>query len=68
MIGINGLKKYLGFMDLLPRAKDLVKTYSGGMMRKLELAEALINHPKVLSWMNPLLGWIRKHELTSGIK
>jgi len=46
----------LNFMDLLSRADDLVKTYSGGMMRRIEAAEALVNRPQVLFLDEPTIG------------
>ncbi len=36
------IKEVLEYMELADRANDLVKTYSGGMMRRLELAEAMV--------------------------
>ena len=36
------IKEALEYMDLNDRAKDLVKTYSGGMMRRLEIAQTLV--------------------------
>ena len=38
----------LEYMNLSSRAHNLVKHYSGGMMRRLEIAQALVNRPKVL--------------------
>lgn len=46
----------LKLMELRDRAKDLVKFYSGGMMRRLELAESLVNHPKILFLDEPTIG------------
>ena len=46
----------LKHMGLEERAGDLVKTYSGGMMRRLEIAQALVNRPKVLFLDEPSIG------------
>ena len=40
--------KLLGFMDLKDCANRPVKTYSSGMIRRLEIARALLHKPKVL--------------------
>jgi ABC-2 type transport system ATP-binding protein len=42
--------------DLVEAASRLVKTYSGGMCRRLDLAASLIVSPPILFLMNPLLG------------
>ena len=46
----------LGFMELSDRAKDRVKTFSGGMKRRLELARAIIHRPSVLILDEPTAG------------
>lgn len=46
----------LRFVDLTERADDLIKTFSGGMKRRLEVARGLIHRPKVLFLDEPTLG------------
>ncbi len=46
----------LSYMGLTDRAKDLAKHYSGGMMRRLEIAQALVNQPKILFLDEPSIG------------
>lgn len=46
----------LNFVDLYDRKDDLVKKYSGGMKRRLEVARGLIHRPKVLFLDEPTLG------------
>jgi ABC-2 type transport system ATP-binding protein len=46
----------LGFMDLADRKDDLVKKFSGGMKRRLEIARGMIHKPKVLFLDEPTLG------------
>ena len=46
----------LEFVDLLKFKDEVVKNYSGGMMRRLEIARALIHRPKILFMDEPTLG------------
>ena len=50
------IEEMLQLVQLTDRADDLVKTYSGGMKRRLEIARGLLHHPKVLFLDEPTLG------------
>src|SRR5579862_9957639 len=43
-------------MGLTEPAKRLVKTYSGGMIRRLEVAQAMLHRPAVLFLDEPTIG------------
>jgi ABC-2 type transport system ATP-binding protein len=50
------IDELLGLVKLDDAADRLVKTYSGGMRKRLEMAEGLIHSPKVLFLDEPTLG------------
>jgi len=50
------IKELLELVDLKDRAKDITRTYSGGMRRRLELARGLLHRPAVLFLDEPTLG------------
>jgi len=69
------IKEVLKLVDLEDKANTLVKNYSGGMKRRLEIARGLIHEPKVLFLDEPTLGldpqtrrkiWDKIKELNEG--
>ena len=50
------IQEVLEYLDLEDRADDMVSRYSGGMMRRLEIAQALVNRPRILFLDEPSIG------------
>jgi ABC-2 type transport system ATP-binding protein len=72
--GEKRIEKLLARAGLLDRLNDRIQSLSGGMMRRLSIACAMINEPKVLFMDEPTVGldpasrrliWESLHELKS---
>ncbi len=58
------IKHLMKFVELWDRRNNLVKEFSGGMKRRLEIARGLLHHPKIFFLDEPTLGLdpqTRKH-------
>ncbi len=50
------IEELLRFVELWDRRNSLVKEFSGGMKRRLEIARGLLHHPKIIFLDEPTLG------------
>lgn len=50
------IEELLKFVELWDRKDSMVKTFSGGMKRRLEIARGFLHHPKILFLDEPTIG------------
>ncbi len=50
------ISEMLAFLKLEEHSQSLVRTFSGGMIRKLEVGQAMLHHPRVLFLDEPTTG------------
>jgi ABC-2 type transport system ATP-binding protein len=55
-VRVKRIEELLKLVELWGRRDSMVKTYSGGMRRRLEIARGLLHEPKVLFLDEPTLG------------
>lgn len=55
-VRVKRIEELLRFVELWDRKNDMVKTFSGGMKRRLEVARGLLHHPGIMFLDEPTLG------------
>lgn len=50
------IRQLLEFVELWDKKDELVKNFSGGMKRRLEIARSFLHHPKIIFLDEPTLG------------
>jgi ABC-2 type transport system ATP-binding protein len=64
------IRELMTFVELWDRKDNVVKTFSGGMKRRLEIARGLLHHPKIFFLDEPTIGLDpqTRHKLWAYIK
>ena len=60
------IEQVLEVLNLTHAAYQMVQTYSGGMVRRLEIGQAILNVPIFSFWMSQLLSLTRRLDAPSG--
>jgi ABC-2 type transport system ATP-binding protein len=55
-VRLERIRSILEVMDLTQRSKNLVSMYSGGMVRRLEIGQAMLHQPRLLFLDEPTIG------------
>lgn len=50
------IREGIAFMGLTEHRDKLVRSYSGGMIRRLEIAQAMLHHPRIMFLDEPTVG------------
>lgn len=53
---INNVNRTLEIVDLVNRKNDRIKTFSGGMKRRINIASSLLHNPRILVLDEPTVG------------
>jgi ABC-2 type transport system ATP-binding protein len=58
----------LSAMELTPFAHHLVQGFSGGMIRRLEIAQSMLHHPRVLFMDEPTIDSVARRTVLDHVR